>query len=851
MPLTKAQAIRLNQARASVDLSVSIKAAKDAWNNAMQHHKWGVSGGQDPHAALQNELISRRKESLNRRSVLVDVDVNNDGHNKQVRVYPPSDKNIDNDVNDVFARGLDSARAVTEILRCHPQKGLDNKALKDLTKLLNKFQENMNVHLANEDEAKGMENARKELARFNGALANLLVHNAVVTNRGEAIQAINFVRDFLWKKDICTASCVIEKNGKQGQSEILRYAEPMEFGKAEVKRIGSATNEPINFWDGAQPWKTKLAKTVGCGGKEAGWFEHFMVDNLETMKKLSSTPMSRFTPNPANAFDCSDIVVDKDGVVTHISSHERTAVTEPLNVGSTKSRQDLTDWNHMQLMSKARLQSGLTSFMEKWGPFIDPDKPIPFTVLHQTLIGDEVTFSPDQSKAKASKLQASVIDSKAEANAVVRKMLENSTILRERATGEIKILSNADFAKAPYNGKIPDGWQQVNVDLLETNNGINMWSARTRVRNNDYNDARQLIGNAVNMLNKVQEKFPSQDLKTVTDFLNSRDHSLVTPFKFRGEEVKNAVQRLSGALRNGDDPFADLDKDVRENLALSVQAAVELKCTVHETWLGSARRNIDNFTRDYVRQVPILGHLVDWAVRGAMTVAALGLKVVAGILTFPVSVPQWFKHRDDRREMYKSTYEGLLAESLGSLKGGCMSSADRAGEQADQRAMMKKQFAEEGKIISYNDSPTEKARVYSEYGSTKAKHDFVEVATGTPGTSDVETRGIFLNARAGVLSHVAETAEEQQLAKDLSGLRKGKYSEVTAQQYMTSPAVGEKAPKVVKEKVPSSEEGVKARLLVVQDHVENEGLEDKNRVGLKHTSLDDSHQPVSPHGGVF
>ncbi|KTD02934.1 hypothetical protein [Legionella feeleii] len=174
MPLTKAQAVRLNQARGSVDLSESINVAKDAWDNAMRHHEWRVSGAQDPHAALQNELIGWRKASLNRRSVLVDFDVNGDGRNKKVRVFPPSDKNIDNDVNDIFARGLDSARAVTEILRCHPQKGLDNKALKDLTMLLNKFQENMNVHLANEDDAKGMENARKELARFNGALANLL-----------------------------------------------------------------------------------------------------------------------------------------------------------------------------------------------------------------------------------------------------------------------------------------------------------------------------------------------------------------------------------------------------------------------------------------------------------------------------------------------------------------------------------------------------------------------------------------------------------------------------------------------------------------------------------------------------
>lgn len=792
MPLTKAQAERLHEVIPTKNMQKRMADDKSEWDKDFSRDPaWNQQKSYDN---LQNELIKTRKKSLDRKTVVVDF------NGKQVRVYPPSEHNIENDVDDIFTRGLDSARALTEILKHNHNQmaGLQEPALGDLTLLLNKFQRNMNVHRDNQDKAQGMENARKELARFNGALAGCLVQHNAVGKKAEAISAINFVRDFLWKKDISMPMCVMEYNGN---TQSLRYAEPMEFGKAEFKRKGSATNEAINFWDGKQPWKDKLAKAVGGGKKELGWFESFMDENLDAMKKQSSTPMSRYTPNPANAFDCTDIIVNQESnEVTHLSSHERVAVTEPLSVGNTKSRQDVTDWNHLQLVSKARLQSGLNSFMEKWGLIIGDD-PIPYTILHQTLIGDEVTFSPDQSKAKASKLQASVIDSKAEANAAVRKMLENSTIFRKKDTGEIKFLSNEDFANSPYRGKIPDGWQKVNVDLLETNNGINMWSAHTRVRNNDYNDARQLIGNAVNMFNKVRAKYPNQDLKTVTDFLNSRDHSLVTPFKFRGKDVKDAVQKLTTELRKDDGQFYDLPKNVRENIALSAQAAVELKCTVHETWLGSARRNIANFTRDYVRQVPILGNLVDWAVRGAMTVAAVGLKAVAGILTLPVSLPQWIKHRGDRREMYKSTYEGILAESLGSLRGGCMSSADRALEVAEQRAMMKKQFSEEGKILSYNDSPTEKARVYLNYGSTQTKHACAENATGTPGTSDDETRGTFLNARAGVMSYSVETSKEQQLAKKLSGLRKGKYSDISAVQYFSDPAVGEKATKVKKVEV--------------------------------------------------
>lgn len=810
MPLTKAQAKRLHEVIFPKNMQERIAKDKSEWNNAFLGAPiWKQRKNYD---GLQDELIKARKKSLDRKTVVVDFD------GKPVRVYPPSQHNIEGDVDDVFARGLDSARAVTEILKHHPAQMalLRNPALRELTALLDKFQSNMKVHRNNPDNVAGLENARKELARFNGALTNCLVRNNVVKNKGEAIAAINFVRDFLWKKDISMPICVIENPKTKTQS--LRYAEPMEFGKAEFKRTDSVTNEPLNFWDDSQPWKVKLATAVGGGKERAGWFEAFMDNNLEVMKKQSSTPMSRYTPNPANAFDCTDIIVDTNSdEVIHLSSHERVAVTEPLSVANTKSRQDVTDWNHLQLVSKSRLQSGLNRFMEKWGAIIG-DAPIPYTILHQTLIGDEVTLSPDQIKAKASRLQASVIDSKAEANAAVRKMLEKSTIFREKTTGEIKFLSNENFAKSPYNGQTPEGWQKVNVDLLETNNGVNMWSARTRIRNNDYNDARQLIGNAVNMFNKVQNKYPNQDLKTITDFLNSSDHSLITPFKYRGKDVKAAVKNLTEELRKNDGQFTNLAKDVRENIALSIQAAVELKCTVHETWLGSARRNIANFTRDYVRQIPILGHVVDWTVRGAMALAAVGLKIVAGILTLPVTVSQGIMHWGDRREMYKNTYEGILAESLGSLRGGCMSSADRALEVAEQRAMMKKQFAEEGEILSYNDSPAKKAEVYRSYGSTQTKHACAENATGTSGTNDGETRGlIFLNARAGVMSYAVETSAEQQLAEDLSGLRKGKYSKVSVDKYLSDPAVGEEAPKVKEVNVSHDRKSVNAPLPIVQN----------------------------------
>uniref|UniRef100_A0A2H5FM59 Uncharacterized protein n=1 Tax=Legionella sainthelensi TaxID=28087 RepID=A0A2H5FM59_9GAMM len=747
----------------SVDLNL-IQVNKEKWNNFLiQPPTWSEY---KTYENLQQNLTERRKDSLNSKTIIVEAE------NKQIRVFPHSENNIDFEISDVFARGLDFARAATEILN---NASTDTSALSQLTLLLDKFQQNLISKHHNKE--KQLQDARNELERFNGALVDLLINKSIVKKRSEAIQAINFVRDFLWKKDICMPICVIE-NIKESNSKMLRYSEPMIFEDPGFKRRNANGN--INVWDKDQPWKTKLYKAVGVN-ENSTWFKSFLENNLNEMKKISSTPMSRYTPNPANAFLCTDLIVDHNNEVTYSSSHERVAVTEPLSVSDTKSCQEVTDWNHLQLFSKAHLKYELNNFMEQWGDVIGDNKPIPLTILHQTLISDEVTFSPDQIKARASKVQSSVIDSKSKANAAVRRMLESSTILREKRTGNIEFISNKNF-NSTYNKKIPAGWQKVTVELLETNNGINMWSARTRVRNKDYDDARKLIENAKKMFETFS--VDNNHLKTVIAFLSSPNHSLFTPFKFRGSKVKEAIKNLTLELRNGSG-FNTLSKKARENMALSLHAAIELKCTIHETWLGSVRRNITNFTRDYVRQAPVSGHLIDWAVRGALTLAAVGLKAIVKIFTFPFSLPQWIKHREDRREMYKSTYEGVLAESLGVLRGGCMSSADRALEQAEQRAMIKKQFAIEGKIISYNDSPEEKARVYRTYGGTRTKHACVENATGTAGTSDKETRGIFFNARAGILSNIAETPEEQHLAKQLSALRKGRFSDGTVSEYLS------------------------------------------------------------------
>ncbi|AHE65905.1 hypothetical protein [Legionella oakridgensis] len=787
MPLRQTQAKRLYGLIRGMEIHNVVEVGRRRWQIDAP---LGAVANFD---GLQQRLLDIRKASLDRKSMIVDFD------GKPVRVFPDTPgQNINSDVNDIYARGIDSARAVTEILRLVPagisisrmgDLGIEHPAKRVLVELIERFQRNMAHHESKGDA--GLKNAKEELQRFNGALSDLLVRHGIVEQREQANNAIGFVRDFLWKRDLCTASCVLDGN-------MLRYAEPMTFHGGDSQ-----------LWDGEQPWKRKLASSVG-----AGWLEPFFKAHLADLQRLSPTSMSRFTPNPANAFDCTDFMVSADEVA-QMSHHVRTAIAEPLAVGSTKSRLPITIWNHRQLLAKERLEAGVNAFMEKWGALYQ-EGVIPFTVLHQTLIGDEVTFSPDQQKSKASKLHGSVIDSKETANAAMRTWLAAHQIIRNKADGRIEIYPKSE------SRPVPDGWQEVKVDLLETNNGINMWSARTRVRNHDVNHARQLIGTAAEVLTRAQPQPPNQDLNTIVRFLNSSDHSFITPYKFRGPAVKEAMVRLTAELRKEDGAFRHLPKETRESLALSMQAAVELKCTVHETWAGSFRRNVDNFTRDYFRKVPVIGHLADWVVRGAMTLVGLGLKLVTGIF----SLPQMLKHRGERKSVYKAAYEGILAENLGQLQGGCMSSADRALEMAEQRVAMRKQFAAEGKIVSYNDSQEEKRAFLSTYGRTKTKHDQVEMATGTAGTNDGETRGMV---GGDCLMSSLETEAEQKQAKLLAGLRKGDYDEtMTTARYQSSLPVGERPRGEVSEYGSDAPKRLKQPLLTAVDYSSSESLSNRS-----------------------
>lgn len=687
---------------------------------------------------------------------------------KKVRVFPAS-STPSYEIDDIFARGIDTMRGFLEILQLTVPGQIHVSPV--VLSLFKKFQKNCQLcGLLKENQLKL---AIDELALFQGALIDFLLQENIFHEKKQAKRALFFMRDFLWKRDMSQPSLVLENELDETNDAILRFSEPLSFDSTGFRLQNKKNGKEFDLWAPDTTWRRELSKALG-DPSETGWMHSFFEKHLLTLRQLSTTPSSRATPNPANAFDCTDIIV-KYGSIVHISSHTKIAVTKPLDVRSKHESEEITHWNHLQLLNPARLEPVLNCYLQKWGDLYSSDEPIPITLLHQTFIADEVLFSPDHLKAKTFSPEGSVIDTKLRANHVLRDFLKNSVILRDSETGKLQFLSRRDYLNK-YSSKPPEGFKLVQITVLDTNNCINMWNKRSRVRNNDLNDSRQLIQNLVQFVSRFDKLSAHPHLKTVVNFLNSWDHSIFFPSHVYNKKIKNALNQLIADLRDEEGPLNTISASNREEIALSIHAAMELKCLVHETWAGSLRRVITNFTRDYFRQFPVLGHLVDWTIRLSLFALTLPFKLM-------LSLPHWFKHRSDRKVIYKAAYEGILAETMGILQGGCMSSADRAGEMAEQRMAFKKQFAETGRILSFNDSKEEENIFFQRYGSTKAKHFQVEMATGSIGTKDSETRGIV---PVNLMSEHKESKEEKRLSEMFSSMRKMKFKDISYTKYTKS-----------------------------------------------------------------
>lgn len=332
------------------------------------------------------------------------------------------------------------------------------------------------------------------------------------------------------------------------------------------------------------------------------------------------------------------------------------------------------------------------------------------------------------------------------------------------------------------NDETFSSYQRVEFDVLSVNNCLNMHEKRSRVRNNDVNDSRKLLQHASNHLEGMTKLgVDAADLETIRKFLYNpsplrmTNHSFLTPYKSRGTKVKKALERISSTLQSAEQK----DPAVARNFDLLMRSAVELKCTVHETILGAARRNISNL----LLKIPVAGTLLKWVF--VDTSAA-----VAKTITAPIGIREWLKnHTTRRKSAYKSAYEGLVAGTMGVIESGCMSNEDRGGEKAAFERAMVTQYAATGKLIGYNDSPDEKRAFLDTYANNvQDVHNAAKMTTDSSIIKSNEilnpnfSSGLMLDDRkkpsAGFdeeRSKKLTRKEEQCLSNAMKDTRKGEY----------------------------------------------------------------------------
>lgn len=680
---------------------------------------------------LDEFLKETRIQEMNRESIQLNVDGIG-----LVRFFPPKDKNISLDAQAVFARGLDTARAVLEIIK-HGNSARPF-CQQDIIQALTVFQK----EIASCGDNLGK--AKKCLKKFNGAMRSLLIETKIVEPK-KAEKSINFVRDFLWKQTWQAESfCTQALNPKEANGGYsVRLATPI-----EVK-----SNDAVN------DIKIHHLKSVKYGD----WFAQFIDNYKDDLLRLSTTPMSRISYNPANAYDSSNIYVDKIGKVKQVINGTHVAITEPYQNTNKSDKFQGTKIIHESLIvgeNFSRLNNLVKDQLEQWKGL--SNSPIEIPILHQTLIADGVLpgplsfFIPDQKKSD------SMLDNKEKANALVRKELENYKFYFTEKDGLIKTEPSAE---------IPDNAREIKFTILETNHCVNQHHKYSNIRSQTVTDSRHLVEMAAGRLEVLKEKNLSpaiqEHLTTIIQFLKSSDYGM-TPYKGREKEVKAAVTTLTAHFqKEAKCKSLGISSQTGSNIALLIQTATNLKCANHEGFVKAGQRIINN---SVLGKLPFLGPIIrftSWLVLQAakiITIAPAAREVF-----------EWVKHNDTRRRTVEtSVNEALLAELLGERLGGCMSSADRAEEVEQKKQAYIRGFNNEGKIPGFDDEPADRKAFDERYLNTQEKHNLDKIATGISASSDVETRALLLLGESGLAAD-RETPDEKKTSEIGRGMRKGQF----------------------------------------------------------------------------
>ncbi len=670
MTITEAKAHFLLQMANTPILKKEIEKNKASWTNDKTELVQKISKINNIDE-MDIYLDKMREKQLNTKSTIVQT---KDG--MKVRMYPrkeDEDKkilNIDASADDFFGSGMDSIRGALAILK---YSGINDEQQKAALNLIKKtlalFDRNIKeINKLKVDDVTKLKKAKSEYLKLNSVLADILVKNNCYQDHHMAARGIAEARDLLWiKSRQDEAVCTIRSN------------EPTSLSFA--RRITFPSNDLNDF--SKQPWFEEFHT-------KHPWAQAFYNNNRDVLA-LSPTPMQRSIPNPANAWEEATILADGNKA-TQIISGIRLGITSPYQVKDKEERQRLTDRNHQLMVSDSRLLSYANKHIEMWDGLL-PGNEITIPILHQTLVDPgAIRYAGDRSGGNPKDM----VERKRQANQQLQNYLNNKKIYYDLDKKEI-VINPTTLTK---------DYIQVKFAVKETNNGINIHEKMTKKTTKDISDARDLIEMAKDKLllfrNLVSEMTTKKsiDLQMVISFLT--DVTPENPRQMTPEE-KESLVKICKDLHSGNNPaYQFLDKKTQRNLALLIQAAVNLASFLS----NDTSINTIGFIRD-------------------------GTAVL-----HPT-----FKPEDLNDATYKSCYERILAELLGVRMGGCKSALDREQEIAELTHAMYRQFHSEGKISNYYDDKDVKDTFLKQYVNTQHKHNMSENATGNPGTSDRETQG--------------------------------------------------------------------------------------------------------------
>lgn len=389
--------------------------------------------------SLDQLLINMRLNTLEKHSRVLDID------GQAIRVFLPREKHIDFEKSDALGRALDYMRGTWKILQyggVAPTKETTKRTEVELQflKLISSFKERI-------EQAESKEDCIDITRSLCGTLDTLLVHYQLCADKNKAKNAIAFVSDYLWQKDFNNQPMCTVTNMGEKEKLRLQINEPLTFEGSTKLPLQQKLWENLQTKNPKKPkWFEVIAKKTAPSSAKEHWIDQMMKEEADTIKNISPTSMSRYSPNASNAYRCLDVIVanDKAQHIEHYSTHYKTAISEAISTGHTKDRDQIALLNHYQMIF-GNLASNLSDHFNKWQGLLPTEGPIDFKILHQTLVSDGLAFTPDARKANrgwgilGTLFGSNVVDTKHKANQRINQFLKKRRIFFNPETGKLLI----------------------------------------------------------------------------------------------------------------------------------------------------------------------------------------------------------------------------------------------------------------------------------------------------------------------------------------------------------------------------------------------------------------------------